>query len=1000
MVFVMVATMVPYTAFAGEASNTKANQVEFSGGTGTETDPYLLSTKEDLNNVRNYLSSYFKMTNDISFISTDFGPDGDFFNDGEGWIAIGNSAEKVFTGVFDGNGFTIENLAISTSREYIGLFGISSGDISNLTLEGLSLKRTTGNGGSKSNVGGIVGSNSGSITNCHVEGDFFFMGMTYGGGVSGKNTGAIKVCSFDGTMNESSGTSFYGGVVGDNSGSIENSFNKGTIAGGYEDFVGGMVARNNAGTIKDCYNQGRVASDNGGMGGGIVAFNDGGIVDRCYNKGGVSSNGSKAIGGIAGENSSAPSSAIVNCYNQGEVFSRTPGKIGGIVGENSQKVENCYNEGNVYSEKNNKNKETYYGGIAGDNSGSISSCYNKGNVKGTTTTSTGGELAYVGGISANNNGAVSQCYNLGRITSETTSAGSGDSDSSQYHAYAGGVVGYNNGKTIDNCFNAGDISAISKADTSGSRSYAGGLVGYGIGGKLMDSYNIGSIEAKSSQVKYAGGLIGYGGDGNKPTIEDCFYYDNSCAGGKETVLGVKLSFDDLKDVQKYTGLDFGSVWEIKGDGNYRLPTLQFVTLDDSSEMQISIPEKISLSIGTEKTIEPVIVGNPFTKVIKWKSGDESIAKIDKNGKLTGIAAGSTTVEGTTLYGNKVISAVVEVKIDLTGGEPLEVKLSGTNFIYDGTAKKPAVEIDGLEQDIDYTVSYSGNVSAGNGKVVITGKGDYTGTITKTFSISPVSSGKCTASLTATKYAYDGKLKIPTVIVKGINGKTLAKGTDYQISGSTSKSSVGLYKITVTFKGNYTGSKTLSYSIVPKAPYSVAASLHTYSGGYDDVKFSWSKCTGASGYNVYYKRSTSKSYTYLTATTGTSVTKKNLTDGVKYYFKVIPYFKSGTTKYYSTLQYKVASTTTLKKVELSGASRSGSKVKVRWRNINGESGYQISRSSKKSGTYIVYTYKTTAGTYKTVSATKGKYYYYKVRAYRQVGSKKVYGPWSAVKGYRR
>ena len=81
-------------------------------------------------------------------------------------------------------------------------------------------------------------------------------------------------------------------------------------------------------------------------------------------------------------------------------------------------------------------------------------------------------------------------------------------------------------------------------------------------------------------------------------------------------------------------------------------------------------------------------------------------------------------------------------------------------------------------------------------------------------------------------------------------------------------------------------------------------------------------------------------------------------------------------------------------------KSSSKVKVSWINISGETGYQISKSTKKSGTNIVSTYKTTSGTYKKVSATKGKNYYYKVRAYKVVNGKKIYGPWSSVKLFKR
>ena len=106
------------------------------------------------------------------------------------------------------------------------------------------------------------------------------------------------------------------------------------------------------------------------------------------------------------------------------------------------------------------------------------------------------------------------------------------------------------------------------------------------------------------------------------------------------------------------------------------------------------------------------------------------------------------------------------------------------------------------------------------------------------------------------------------------------------------------------------------------------------------------------------------------------------------------------KTYTKSPTKTASIYTLKKLSTPRVSKSSSKVKVSWTNISGETGYQISRSTKKTGTNIVATYKTTSGTSKTISAAKGKTYYYKVRADKEVGGQKIYGPWSSVKSYKR
>ena len=119
---------------------------------------------------------------------------------------------------------------------------------------------------------------------------------------------------------------------------------------------------------------------------------------------------------------------------------------------------------------------------------------------------------------------------------------------------------------------------------------------------------------------------------------------------------------------------------------------------------------------------------------------------------------------------------------------------------------------------------------------------------------------------------------------------------------------------------------------------------------------------------------------------------------KYDIKVVTYKTTSGYKCYNA--GKSTSIYTLKKITGVKAQKSGTKVKISWTNIAGETGYQISQSTKKSGTNIVSTYKTTSGKYKTVSATKGKTYYYKVCAYKVVNGKKIYSPWSTVVKYVR
>lgn len=251
------------------------------------------------------------------------------------------------------------------------------------------------------------------------------------------------------------------------------------------------------------------------------------------------------------------------------------------------------------------------------------------------------------------------------------------------------------------------------------------------------------------------------------------------------------------------------------------------------------------------------------------------------------------------------------------------------------------------------------------------------------------------------FAYDGNVKTPEIGVVDWQGNIVSED-NYTLNYADGRKLPGVYDIEIVFNEDYDGYKgswVTYFVITPKAPASVSTRLT----GHDDIRVSWKASTGADGYYVYYKKGTG-SYNLLKRVTGTYATASNLTDGAKYTFKIVPYVDAYGEKVKANVYKTSAATYTLKKISTPKVSKSGTKVKVRWTNISGETGYQISRSTKSKGTNIVATYKTTKGTYKNITAKKGTKYYYKVRAYKSyvVNGKtvKVYGPWSETKSYRR
>lgn len=192
-----------------------------------------------------------------------------------------------------------------------------------------------------------------------------------------------------------------------------------------------------------------------------------------------------------------------------------------------------------------------------------------------------------------------------------------------------------------------------------------------------------------------------------------------------------------------------------------------------------------------------------------------------------------------------------------------------------------------------------------------------------------------------------------------------------------------------------------------APTKISTSLTSYYGstaGYDDLKITWDKVEGADGYYIRYKSQSSSTWHWATSTTKNYKYLKNLTDGKRYYIRVYPYVKEDGKKYKSTKYKSTTSVYTLKKVSTPTVSKSSRNyVKVKWRGISGETGYQIYRATSKNGKYSkvasvkMSTYKYP---YAKIKTTKNKTYYYKVRAYKSIGNGKyVYGPFSSVKSYK-
>ena len=137
-----------------------------------------------------------------------------------------------------------------------------------------------------------------------------------------------------------------------------------------------------------------------------------------------------------------------------------------------------------------------------------------------------------------------------------------------------------------------------------------------------------------------------------------------------------------------------------------------------------------------------------------------------------------------------------------------------------------------------------------------------------------------------------KLKSRKSLSKPAKGKALTEGKDYTVKYPKGMKNPGSYTVTITFKGNYSGKKTLTFTIAPKAPTLKATAAKK------SAKLSWNKQTGATGYNVYMATSKNGKYKKIATVKGNrnvKFTKTGLTKGKTYYFKVAAYTTSGKKK---------------------------------------------------------------------------------------------------------
>jgi subtilisin family serine protease len=294
-----------------------------------------------------------------------------------------------------------------------------------------------------------------------------------------------------------------------------------------------------------------------------------------------------------------------------------------------------------------------------------------------------------------------------------------DADIRATDDYVGGIVGYLVGN-ISESYNTAIIYASTKV---------GGIAGY-LSGTMNDTFNLGQMKKQSSiNISESGGIVGVlsgtisniyyigmsgqddinfiVGSSNDSTINNAYYYNPF--NYELDINGFELQQSEVFDESSYVGFDFDYIWEI--DVNSKFPTLKNVYFEPLIDFDVA--NQITIDIKRDLCSDLIINNQPINN---WRnnylysSNDENVATVDKNGRITPIGLGNTTVE------------VYSIELETTKSINIEVMLIRGDINNDGRVTitdlvKLSRYLAGLES---INSNYLDNADVNNdGKVTIT-----------------------------------------------------------------------------------------------------------------------------------------------------------------------------------------------------------------------------------------------------------------------------------------
>ena len=768
-------------------------------GTTLETDEegrIIVRTKDDLYEVRSNPSGRYIQMADIIFTEEDFSEDGDYYNMGLGWEPIGTSSTP-FKGVYDGNGYVIRNLKIASDKNYCGLFGYANeAKLKNIVLENADIS-------GRSYVGGIVGYITGdgddSVNSCSVGGSIH--GKDYVGGIAGEVDSYVSV---DKNRNSAdvSGEKNVGGIAGyvysPNSNSVSNSYNTGSISG-------------------SSYT------------GGIIGYGRGGV-SRSYSIGSVT--GTSNFGGIAGVGSATYSYYLYTGVTNPTNTAGTPKDTAGLKKQGTYEQ---WDFGSIWTMEGDANYP--YAELQ---------CFTV-----TGTVSVTGEVRYDSTVSVDVS-AAERLHNSYAVTWYADGEEIGSGDPFRIPAEAVGKALTATVTSTDPAYRGSltsDAVIVSKAT----------CVTGPLGSELLDKSTSAFLISTEDNQEYSLDTVTWQNSGVFTGLEPGTDYtvytrvaenDLYFAGEPITAIIVTTEHQSISGIVTITGeaqfsreltvnvelvsplgATFRYEWrcgeDVLGTEATYTPTAAeigksiTVTLIGTGKYAGTLEsapvtiDRCDIAIAAATLIEThTYTREDIVPMLALKNGPVNLRKdTDYTCEYrNNVNVGTATIHVTGIgnyQGTKDVSFTIEPKsVELLNMATIP------NAYYTGSAIEPELTIlhgnYPLVKGQDYDAVFSNHTAVGTATVKVSGKGNYSGTLTKTFEIVRRSLERASVTTPQPEYDYTESPITPEVTVV-LDGVTLKKDVDYTVSYADNLRE-GVATVTVTGTGGYQGTAKTTFRI--------------------------------------------------------------------------------------------------------------------------------------------------------------------------------------------